>query len=232
MESREAQLKREARERLFPSLTNPSWLVLTRRREILRGWLSRLPPGKMRVLDVGGRIQPYRALLAGRIACYMALDLRSTPFVNVIARGEQIPLAADQFDLVVCTQMLQYAAEPDRVVAEIHRVLRPGGHLFLSAPAVYPRDAESDRWRFTPQNLGELVRRFQRSEIAPEGSSISGFVRTICVCPTFFVPTDALRAILRFTLVPVLNVTAYSLESAFPGRNDSFAANFSVWAEK
>jgi hypothetical protein len=36
----------------------------------------------------------------------------------------------------------------------------------------------------------------------------------------------------RFTLVPLLNITAASLELLFASSNDQFAANFSAFAKK
>jgi len=89
------EVSREGRERLHPSITNPSWMILRKRRQIFLNWLRRLPPDPC-VLDVGGRIQPYRTLLQ-RCNRYVAIDLRPTPLVSMVARAEQIPLAGDQF---------------------------------------------------------------------------------------------------------------------------------------
>jgi hypothetical protein len=74
--------------------------VLRRRREIFRKWFAQVEGRELDVLDVGGRIQPYRPLLEGRVCRYLAVDIRRTPPVNIVARGEQIPLASDQIDLV------------------------------------------------------------------------------------------------------------------------------------
>lgn len=227
-----AQIEQEARERLNPSLSNPHWLVLRKRREILRVWLSRLPPRNICVLDVGGRLQPYRPLLEGRISRYIALDPDYTPLVTVVGRGEQIPFAAEIFDFVICTQMLEYAPEPVQVIAEIHRVLKPGGCLFLSVPSVCPRDSESDAWRFLPCSLRVLLSNFREAEILQEGSSISGLFRSINACLVLFVRPRMLGTCLRFTVVPVLNLAAAGLELLFPTTDDSFSANFSAWAQK
>jgi SAM-dependent methyltransferase len=227
-----AQIECEARERLNPSLSNPNWLVLRKRREILQAWVSRLPLRNICVLDVGGRLQPYRPLLQDRAAKYLALDLRHTPLVNVLGRAEQIPFAADVFDFVICTQMLEYAPEPMQVITEIHRVLKPGGCLFLSVPSVSVRDSDSDAWRFLPCSLRFLLGRFQKAEIIPEGSSISGLFRSINACMVFFARPRVLGTSLRFTVVPVLNLAAAGLESLFSTSNDTFAANFSAWAQK
>ncbi len=225
-------VNREGRERLYPSLTNPNWLVLRRRREIFRKWLAQIDGRDLEVLDVGGRIQPYRPLLEGRLCRYLAVDLRWTPLVNIVARGEQIPLASAQFDVVICTQVLEYIPEPGEVIAEIHRVLRPGGCLLLSVPAVFPRDSDQDIWRFLPESLRRLLRSFHDVEVVAEGSSVAGFFRTVSVCLVMFTRPAFFGKVLRFTLIPALNITAASLESLFAGSNDQFAANFSAFAKK
>src|ERR1700751_2151546 len=128
------QREREGRERLYPSVTNPNWLVLRERRKILQAWLVNLPSESLHVLDVGGRIQPYRPLLADRLEHYVAIDIRPAPLVNVVAQGEHLPFPNDHFDLAICTQVLEYIAQPGQLISEIRRVLKPGGFLFLSTP--------------------------------------------------------------------------------------------------
>ena len=222
----------EGRERLNPSLSNPNWLVLRRRREIFRKWLAQVEGRDLNVLDVGGRIQPYRPLLEGRLRRYLAVDLRPTPLVNIVARGEQIPLASAQFDLVICTQVLEYIPEPAAVIAEIYRVLKPGGCLLLSVPAVFPRDSDQDSWRFLPESLRCLLRSFHDVEVEAEGSSVAGVFRTACVCLVMFAKPGFLGKLLRLTLIPALNITAVSLESILNSSNDQIAANFSAFAKK
>src|SRR5271165_6856214 len=92
------QVQRAGGERLYPSITNPNWLVLRKRRELFRRWLTDSFPKGASVLDIGGRIQPYRTLLPG--ARYLAIDLRLSPLVNVVADGERIPFLSKKFDLV------------------------------------------------------------------------------------------------------------------------------------
>src|SRR5271166_4962254 len=91
------EVTRQGRDRLFPSLTNPNWLVLRERRRIFDRWLAQLRSSELDVLDVGGRIQPYRALVAHRLRRYVAVDLSLTPLVNVVARAEQLPLGNARF---------------------------------------------------------------------------------------------------------------------------------------
>jgi SAM-dependent methyltransferase len=234
MENRESrgQIEREARRRLYPSLSDPNWLVLRKRRRILQSWLSRLPARNLRILDVGGRIQPYRPLLEGRMGCYYALDTQTTEFVNIVGRGEQMPFAGGEFDFVICTQVLEYVPDPPQLIAEIYRVLKPSGQLFLSVPGVFPRDNEFDSWRFLPPGLRILLAGFNDLETIPEGSSISGLFRSISVCLVLFARPTPLRGLLRFTVVPIFNVVAAVMEWLLPNFNDCFTANYSVWARK
>jgi SAM-dependent methyltransferase len=226
------QVQREDRERLYPSLTNPSWLVLRKRREIFQKWIGRLEGRELDVLDVGGRIQPYRPLLEGRLRRYTAIDLRRTPLVDIVGRGELLPFRSEQFDLVICTQVIEYAPDPRVVIAEIHRVLKPGGSLFMSSPAALPRTAEEECWRFLPAGFRQLLSAFREVDVVPEGGSVTGFFRTVNVCLSIFARYPAVRRLFQTLLSPVLNLSGAALEALSGGRNDQFAVNYSAWAHK
>ncbi len=45
--------------------------------------------------------------------------------------SERLPFAAGSFDIVTCANSFHHYPHQDRAVAEMHRVLRPGGHLLL-----------------------------------------------------------------------------------------------------
>lgn len=226
------QVSREAAERLHPSLTNPSWLVLSKRREIFQRWIAKLPASNLSVLDVGGRIQPYRPLLPAPLGRYVAVDLRPTPLVTLIAKGEQLPLPDNTFDLAIATQVLQYVANPDALLNEVHRVLKPGGYLFLSAPSACVRDTGEEYWRFLPAALRSLLAPFREVEIVPEGGSVAGLFRTLNMNLDIFVRYPALRAVYRHTACPVINVVGKVLEKMSGSRNDQFTVNYSVLARK
>ena len=220
------------RERLYPSIRNPNWLVLRKRREIFRRWMNQLPGTKLMVLDVGGRLQPYRELLGARIQRYTAVDMIRTPLVDVIATGEQLPFSSGCFDVVICTQVLEYVPEPEKMLSEIHRVLRPGGTLMLSAPTVQPRDADQECWGFHPAGIRKLLAGYSDVEVVPEGGSITGFFRTINVCLNIFAKYAAVRFLFTITLFPLFNVTGLCLEKLVGSSNDQFAVNHSALARK
>jgi ubiquinone/menaquinone biosynthesis C-methylase UbiE len=55
-------------------------------------------------------------------------------FTNVaVQQGtlDQLPFADNEFDVVYCNGVLQHAADPDRCLAELTRVLKPGGRAWF-----------------------------------------------------------------------------------------------------
>ncbi len=218
-------------ERLNPTLRNPDYLVLMERRKLLAGWIERLPKKPLQVLDVGGRIQPYRSLLEGRLKTYFSVDPLPTKLVNAVALGEWLPFAPACFDLVICTQVLCYCENPFQVVQEIHRVLKPGGGLLLSSPAIFPRHAEQDRWRFFPSGLKLLLQEFSHVEIAPEGCSLAAICRTLTVgldqCPA----DGLLHRLASSLLIPTVNRIGQRFDKLSRG-DTRFTTNYCMFAQK
>jgi SAM-dependent methyltransferase len=58
------------------------------------------------------------------------------------ARGSHVPLRSASLDAVLAALFLSYVAEPLAALREMHRVLRPGGRLVLSA---LRRDADMSK---------------------------------------------------------------------------------------
>jgi SAM-dependent methyltransferase len=221
----------EGVERLNPSLRNPDYLVLTERRRLLATWIETLPKEPLQVLDVGGRIQPYRPLLEGRLGTYVAVDPLATKLVSAVAVGEQLPFGSGCFDLVICTQVLCYCTNPALFVKEIHRVLKPAGALLLSTPAIFPKHAEHDRWRFFPSGLQLLLHEFSHVEIAAEGYSLSSICRTLTVGLDQYISNGLPRRLANSVLIPILNQIGQRFDK-LSRRDTKFTTNYSVFARK
>lgn len=53
----------------------------------------------------------------------------------ITAEAEALPFEDDSFDAVVSMHMLYHVAEPQRALAEMRRVLRPGGRVYVTTNA-------------------------------------------------------------------------------------------------
>lgn len=82
---------------------------------------------------------------------------------DVIGNLLALPFAADSFDGIVLTEVLEHCADPMRALREVYRVLRPGGLLLVTSPFWWPdhhTERYPDYWRFTEQGWRLLLRAF------------------------------------------------------------------------
>jgi hypothetical protein len=73
---------------------------------------------------------------------------------------------------------------------------------------------------------------FSSVEIVPEVRSVGSFFRSLNLSFILFSKNKWLQQVLRYTLVPVLNVVGIQLEALLNSQNDQMAANYSVLARK
>lgn len=107
------------------------------------------------VLDVGAADRWAETKFAPG-ARYIALDYLATGGMlynarpDVFADGRRLPLNDASVDGVLCLEVLEHVDGPGQVLAEIARVLVPGGVVMLSMPFLYPvHDAPHDFQRWT-----------------------------------------------------------------------------------
>jgi len=155
--AREGKRSRHARsDRLTPSLFQYDYLTLSRLRDDVRGLLAQVPAGGGRALDLGCENSPYHAPLVERGFEVETLDIEKSS-ADYVGTAEETGLPSASFDLVLCTQVLEHCDAPWRAVAEIHRILKPGGHCIVSVPHVwFFHPHPKDHWRFTQEGIVRL----------------------------------------------------------------------------
>jgi SAM-dependent methyltransferase len=109
--------------------------------------------------DIRGRVlevkdSDYTDRFGSDVAESVVLDIDpANPHVTLVAdlaRPEQLP--ADAFDCFILTQTLQYPDDLAAAIRSTHRVLRPGGVVLATMPAIaqFEQHSGDDRWRLTP----------------------------------------------------------------------------------
>ncbi|MEA2404067.1 MAG: hypothetical protein QOE08_714 [Thermoleophilaceae bacterium] len=132
-----------------------------------------------RVLDVGAGEQPYRELFEH--VEYTTADWANSVHpgarhVDIVAPADDLPVDDASFDAVINTQVLEHVAEPGAVLSELHRVLRPGGRLFMTLPFAWELHEEPfDFYRYTRYGISHLLRKagFTGIEARPRNDCFS-----------------------------------------------------------
>lgn len=218
-----------SRSRLRASIRDLDYLVLRARRENLERYSTCIEEGELDVLDIGGRIQPYRALFGDRVRSYLAIDPQLEGLTNVVGVGEQLPFRNGTFSLVLCTQVLSYVRQPEVVLLEMHRVLKPGGHLILTTPAFFPEHFD-ERWRLLPNGLRTLLSDFTILDISPEGHSWAGLFRALNIFLHAEIESWRVQKIVSWTTIPLLNILGAIFDKWC--KDDRCAANYDLHAVK
>lgn len=127
------------------------------------------------------------------------LDVFPYPNVDIIGNADALPLKDKIFDLVICQAVLEHVSNPQKVVKEIHRVLKPEGLVYAEIPFLQGFHPDpSDYQRYTIQGIEYLFSNFKKIEsgiaVGPS-STLSWILRKY---PTLFFNNKYLSRGLEF----------------------------------
>lgn len=125
-------------------------------------------------LDLGCGNKPYETLYKPVTSSQIGCDIiqSNKNCVDVICPVTALDFAANQFDSILCTQVLEHVFEHDKMMQEVNRVLKPGGTVILTVPFAWELHEEPyDFFRYTKHALKELFERngFEIEYIKPNG---------------------------------------------------------------
>ncbi len=191
----------------------------------------------MRILDVGGRVAPYKPLSEEIAAAYDGNDLEPGPLVTYVGPAETLDGVEDgAYDLVLCTQVLHLVRRPEQALGAFARVLADGGHLFLTTSGVYPFHPDpNDYWRWTQQGLPALfedVPGLELVELVPHGGS-GATLAIILNTPIRQAARAAGSGRLGTPLIAAVNLLAGAIGRGLPPRaRQAMIPNFLVVARR
>ncbi len=92
---------------------------------------------------------------------YVGCDMRPGRGVDRILDLHAIELPDESAGTVLLLDTLEHVEFPRKALAEIHRILKPGGILVMSSTMRFPiHDHPHDYWRFTPEAFRSLLKPF------------------------------------------------------------------------
>ena len=77
---------------------------------------------------------------------------------------------ADEFDMILCLNVLEHVFEHREAIGRIHAALRPAGRVLIQVPMFFPfHDEPHDYWRFTEHSLRILLGDFSAVDLKHRG---------------------------------------------------------------
>ncbi len=165
---------------------NPYWLEA----HYLRRAVAELAPSASGwMLDIGVGERPYAEVFAPHVDRYVGVEYPAAcnnlvpgivdlitsehGFIDVWCDGHALPFETGSFDTLLSIEVLEHIPNPQRMLAEMQRVLKPGGRLLVTVPFTAPQHAlPHDFYRYTPQGIRALLEQagFRVDEVRPRGN--------------------------------------------------------------
>ena len=150
-----------------------------------------------KVLDIGSGGSGYDRYFPNRLTA--DIDPERKP--EVVADIQDMPFHNGEFEVILCTEVLEHVKNPFLAVQELERVLAPGGALILTTRFLFPiHDAPHDYFRYTKYGLRLL---FSNWEIVELREETAGFATLAVLLQRF-----AFQMNLRFNRVTKVIVFA------------------------
>lgn len=155
---------------------------------IYRDIVKIIPAYKGNVLDVGCGQSPYKFLLNTADTKYFGVDIVDaekfdydnsdiTPF-----DGENIPFEDGKFDGLICTEVLEHVQNYQKLIDEMHRVIKKGGTGIVTIPwSARYHYIPYDFFRYTPSSLKTMFSKFSETKITNRGTDIANIANKVIV---------------------------------------------------
>ena len=130
------------------------------------------------VVDLGGGFKPsYERFWQIKPEKLIRVDINKSVHPDILTDlNGSFPFADNFADTIFLFSVIYILKDPGKTLLEIHRILKPGGRLFLTSPFIFNEAKEpSDYWRFTSEGLEKLLKEagFGSILIVPIGERFS-----------------------------------------------------------
>lgn len=129
-----------------------------------------------KLLDAGCGEKPYSLiyndLVEESIGCDVPTCKHNQNCIDIFATIDKLPFLNEEFDTILCTNVLEHVANAEDGFAELSRILKKDGNIIISVPFLYPvHEAPYDFYRYTQYGIIHLleINNFEVKKIVPWG---------------------------------------------------------------
>lgn len=152
------------------------------------GEINAVATSETRVLNIGsgGLVATRVAKINKAAVISFDIDPERRPHA-VVDVCDMACIDNETFDRIFMMEVLEHVKSPVDAVSECHRVLKPGGSLFLSVPFVFEiHDRPNDYFRYTEHGLELLLKNFDAVKIVARNTyleSVLVLLLRLCMSP-------------------------------------------------
>ena len=159
---------------IFSLFINPLFFIRYAFYKNIRRYIPQL---KGKLLDFGCGRKPYEDLF--NVKEYIGVDMANTGHdhknskIDIYYDGKHLPFNDASFDSLFCSEVLEHIFNPDEILCELHRVLRPGAKALITVPFSWnEHEMPYDYARYTSPGITHLLEKngFKIIELKKSGN--------------------------------------------------------------
>jgi SAM-dependent methyltransferase len=167
---RRDDMRRSLRSRLIDFFEGSNEIAVENSRAVLRDLRSQSPHPTLLIIGGGALGAGVSTFLQDASVQVIATDVYASANTHLVTDAHHLPFADGVFEGVWITAVLEHVLEPQVVVDEIWRVLKPGGLVYAETPFMQQvHERAYDFTRFTASGHRWLFRRFEQIDAGVGG---------------------------------------------------------------
>lgn len=113
---------------------------------------------------------------------FVNVDLDQLPGVKLRADAHCLPIHENSVDTIQCMNLIEHIADPQTMIDETYRVIKPGGEIYIMVPFIHPyHEAPIDCNRWTDEGLRQIMQKFSAIKVGVLGGPTAALIEVFHV---------------------------------------------------